>query len=90
MGSHLFTSRSGSNLGIRMRKKPTYLYKYDGSSCAQATSHGLENIPTLLYYWTLCTGGEIDLQYDGSSCAQATSHGLENIPILLLDSVYRG
>jgi hypothetical protein len=27
MGSHLFTSRSGSNLGIRMRKKPTYLYR---------------------------------------------------------------
>jgi hypothetical protein len=26
MGSHLFTSRSGSNLGIRMRKKLTYLY----------------------------------------------------------------
>jgi hypothetical protein len=28
MGSHLFTSRSGSNLGIRMRKKPTYLYTF--------------------------------------------------------------
>jgi hypothetical protein len=26
MGSHLFTARSGSNLGIRMRKKLTYLY----------------------------------------------------------------
>jgi hypothetical protein len=27
MGSHLFTSRSSSNLGIRMRKKLTYLYR---------------------------------------------------------------
>jgi hypothetical protein len=32
MGSHLFTSRSGSNLGIRMRKKPTYLYTSEVSN----------------------------------------------------------
>jgi hypothetical protein len=56
MGSHLFTSRSGSNLGIRMRTKLTYLYTKEELQRLILTSWKLYSIADWLCA-LLCSSG---------------------------------